>query len=194
MQNIGISVIDSLTTELNSHLQHLMNVPSRGENCDESKNILVKGIVEDFIEKCSQSKVSQDDIRKGLAKIYGNELLLSKEVYESALEKIAVVPQPSSNSSPDSSEEEQVAELPLFCEDTVYHASLCCLAVSTKDATNFKGFFDREYPNHHFEEASLSQSHDRYLIAKKGNTYFIAFRSEPSFSEWPKLFKSFEHG
>ena len=89
---------------MNSHLQHLMNVPSRGENCDESKNILVKGIVEDFIEKCSQSKVSQDDIRKGLAKIYGNELLLSKEVYESALEKIAVAPQPSLNSSPDSSE------------------------------------------------------------------------------------------
>ena len=171
-----------------------MNFPSRGENCDESKNILVKGIVGDFIEKCSQSKVSQDDVRKGLAKIYGNELLLSKEVYESALEKIAVAPQPSLNSSPDSSEEEQVTELPLFCEDAVYHASLCCLAVSTKDATNFKGFFDRDFPNHHFEEASLSQSHDRYLITKKGNTYFIAFRSEPSFSEWPKLFKSFEHG
>ena len=176
-----------------------MNVPSRGESRDESKNVLVKGIVEDFIEKCSQSRVSPDDTRKGLVKIYCNELLLSKEVYEWALEKIALIPQPSLSSSPDSSEEEQVTQLqlPLFCEDTVYHASLCCLAVSTKDVINFKGFFDREYPNHHFEEASLSKlsdSIDQYLIARKGNTYFIAFRSEPSFSEWPKLFKSIEDG
>lgn len=175
-----------------------MNIPSRGENHDESKKVLVKEIVEDFIEKYSQSK---DDIRKVLTKIHGNELLLSKEVYEWALEKIAVIPQPSlsSSSTPDSSEEEQVMELPLFCEDTVYHASLCCLAVSTRDTTNFKSLFDREFPNHQFEEASLSKSRDgkyidRYLIARKGNTYFIAFQSEPSFSKWPKLFKSFEHG
>ena len=166
-----------------------MTIPIRGGNRDE----LVKGIVEDFIEKCCQSKVSQDDIRKGLAKIYGNELLLSKEAYEFALEEIAAIPQPSLNSSPDSSEEEQVIELPLFCEKTVYHASLCCLAVSSKDTTSFKGVFDRDFPNHHFEEASLSKF-DRYLIARKGNTYFIAFRSEPSFSEWPKQFKSIEHG
>ena len=66
-------------------------------------------------------------------------------------------------------------------------------------ATNFKSFFDKEYTCHNFEEASLSISQDRknvdrYLIAQKEKTIFVAFQSEASFSKWPQLFNSFEHG
>ena len=89
--------------------------------------------------------------------------------------------------------------LNLFCEDTIYHASLCCFAASTEDSSSYKSFFETDFPNHGFEEVSFSISNEReivdqYLIARKGKTYFIAFRSEQSFSKWPELYKSFEHG
>jgi hypothetical protein len=129
--------------------------------------------------------------------VYSSELLLSKEVYEWALEAIASIPDVSTaRSSPDSSEEESEVEKPLFCEDTVYHASLCCVAVNSRDSTNYKSFFEKDYP-HCFEEVSMSICRDRvdrYLIARKEKTYFIAFQSELSFSKWPELFSSFEQG
>ncbi len=165
---------------------------------EESKKSLVQEIIEDFIKKSTRSTLNQEEIWRST--VYGTELLFSKEVYEWALEEVASLPQvnvrPPSSDLPD---EEQEIEEPLFCEDTVYHASLCCYAVSTKDSSNYKDFFNREYPNHQFEAASLSVSRDRedvdrYLIAKKGKTYFIAFQSEPSFTQWTQLFQSFERG
>lgn len=189
------TVSDSLVSELNSQLQCLMKVPDSDENCDESKKVLVKAVIEDFIKK---SNASREEIRKVVTEIY-TELVLSKEIYEWALERIALIPEISARSSPDSPEEKHEVEEPLFCEDTVYHASLCCVVVSTKDSRNYKRCFANDFPNHQFEEVSLSVSRDsnrldRYLIAKKGKTYFIAFKGEPSFSQWPQLFKSFEQG
>ena len=176
-----------------------MNVPSSGENREESKMVLVKGVIEDFIKKCTQSTITKEEIEKGLTSVYGSELLLSKDVYEWALETVAALPEIHVKSSPGSPEEDSEVEKPLFCEDTVYHASLCCVAVSTRDTTNYKEFFNRDFPNHQFEEASMSRSRDkpnvdRYLIARIGKTYFIAFQSEPSFSLWPQFFVSIEHG
>lgn len=196
---VGLTVVESLTSEMNSQLQYLMNVPSSGESRDESKKVLVKGVIEDFIKKCTHSTISKEEIEKGLTSVYGSELLLSKEVYEWALETIAALPEMTGKSSPGSPEEDIDVEKPLFCENTVYHASLCCVAVSTRDTSNYKEFFNRDFPNHQFEEASMSISRDkpnvdRYLIARMGRTYFIAFQSEPNFSQWPQLFVSIEHG
>lgn len=171
-----------------------MDLPNSGENCEESKKVVVKAFIEDFIKK---SKVDQEEMKRGLAEIYGSELVLSKELYEWALERIASTPKTSTRFSPDSPNEEKEIEEPLFCEDTVYHASLCCVAVNTRDSSSYKDFFKRDFPNHHFEEVSMSISRDgvdRYLLARKGKTYFIAFQSEPSFSKWLQLFISFEQG
>ena len=161
--------------------------------------ILVKGVIQDYIERSVQSKLACAEIRQGLEMVYGTELLFSKEVYEWALEKLASIPQVSLNESTDSPEEEQESEVPLYCEDTVFHASLCCYAVGTRDSSNYRDFFDKDFPCHHFDEVSISiardrEDVDRYLIARKDKTYFISFLSEPKFSQWPELFKSFEHG
>ena len=183
-------------SELNSQLQHLASISASDEDQEESKSIMVKGKLNDFIKKSTQSNIDREEIQKSLAEIYGTELLLSKELYEWAQEKIAAIPQ-ASKPRGNSPKEQRKVEEPLFCEDTVYHASLCCVAVSTKDVNNYDKFFDRDFPNHQFQEASISctkENVDRYLIARKSKTYFIAFRSEPNFSRWPQLFESFEHG
>ena len=185
-------------SELTSNLQSLKKIASGREKLEEYKGHIVKGAIQDFLEKGDQSGVDHEEIRKALAKVYGTELLLSKEVYEWGLEKLAAIPQVSSSASPASSEDEQKTEQPLFCDDTVYHASLCCYAVNTRDSRNFKDFF-KDFPSHCFDEASISVSRDRkdvdrYAIARKGKTYFISFLSEPKFSQWPELFESFEDG
>jgi hypothetical protein len=186
-------IVESLTSDLNTQLQHLMKMPSS----DETKMIMVKDLIQDFLRKSTQSNASKEEMKERLASVYGSELLFSKEVYEWALEMIASIPDVSTTkSSPDSSEEESEVEKPLFCEDTVYHASLCCVAVNSRDSANYKSFFERDYP-HCFEEVSMSSCQDgvdRYLIARKEKTYFIAFQSEPSFSKWLELFSSFEQG
>ena len=198
MINIDHSVLDSLVSELTSHLQSLKKVPSSREKLEEYKVHLVKGAIQDFVEKGDQSGVDHEEIRKALAKVYGTELLLSKEVYECGLEKLAALPQLSSSALPALPEQDRKTKQPLFCDDTVYHASLCCYAVNTRDSRNFKDFF-KDFPSHCFDEASISVSRDkkdvdRYVIARKGKTYFVAFLSEPQFSQWPELFESFEDG
>lgn len=87
-------------------------------------------------------------------------------------------------------------EKPLFTKDTLYHASLCCQAVSTCTVAVFKKFFNGK--GHNLKEVSMSISQnrenvDRYIIAKQGNIVYIAFQSEPSLSEW-KGHKSFTEG
>ena len=80
-------------------------------------------------------------------------------------------------------------DLPLFSKDTLYHASLCCHAVSVCTAGNYETFLNSK--SHRLEEASMSVSQykesenvDRYIIAKCGNTIYVAFQSESTLSDW----------
>ena len=93
------------------------------------------------------------------------------------------------------------AQQPLFCKDTVYHASLCCLTVNKCDAGNYHHFLNSQKNHHTFQSASLSHipakdpdEVDRYLIALQDKTYYVAFKGEPNLLQWKDKFKSFEEG
>lgn len=78
-------------------------------------------------------------------------------------------------------------EKPLLSKDTLYHASLCCQAVSTCTPVNFKKFFNIH--GHKLSEVSMSitqdqENVDHYIIAKQDNIIYMAFLSEPALSEW----------
>ena len=84
---------------------------------------------------------------------------------------------------------------PLFNKDTVYHAGICSLTVSTRDSGNYQQLFkDKEMvPGHSFTELSLSRS--GYLIARQNDcTVYLSFKSQPLLLEWSKQFKSFSEG
>ena len=91
-------------------------------------------------------------------------------------------------------------EEPLFSKDTLYHASLCCLTVHNCDTSNYHDFLRTKHPHNEFSEASLSRQKqgelnvDRYLIARQGKTYYVAFKGEPNLEVWKTKFKSFEEG
>ena len=78
-------------------------------------------------------------------------------------------------------------ESPLFCKDTLYHASLCCVAVSDRNQANVQTYFQIKNPNHNFSEISFSQPTERiapYLIAVQEDTLYVAFHGTQSLRKW----------
>ena len=74
----------------------------------------------------------------------------------------------------------------LFNKDTLYHAGLCCEAISSCSTEHdIKVFFQTGSPMHSLEEISFSKNHHvkPYLIAKQGNTIYVAFQSEVHISK-----------
>ena len=165
---------------------------------NESKVVSQKEILQDFIGKCSASRISTDDMKKVLATIY-EDVLIRGDVFEWVVEKVIATSHSRelhhlSRTMPTTIEAEKI---PLICQDTVYHASLCNLAVCTRNSATYKKFFESDYPLHTIEAASISiprENVDKYLIARQGSIYYVAFQSEPLLSEWSKHFHSFNEG
>ena len=157
----------------------------------------------DFITRSIESEVSLDDINEQLKKCYSQELLISKEVFtqaqQLAADEYAKRRSASSSGVPIISSESiaAVAE-PLFCKDTIYHAGVCCQAVSMYTAGDYQKFFKNKelVPGHGFKAVSFSRSKEEtFLIAQKGeSTYYFAFKSRLNLFDWTKGFKCFSEG
>ena len=186
---------------MKSELESLKRIKCHGKEGEESKTTLVKAAVKDYLVKSQQSQSTLPHVSEQLQKLHEKECLITEPaIYKWALQvanEIFVEP-PVADSFTDQGQESSEIRSPLFCKDTVYHASICSLAVNTHDAGNYLKFFKNKemVPGHSFKEVSISRSkQDRYLIARQGeSTYYFAFQSEPDLSKWPKLFKSFKEG
>ncbi len=180
---------------LQSTLREIHRFKRKGEIAEEA--------FEEFAESSLNAGLSTAQVLAQLEKLHREELLLSADLYKQAKEVATRIYAESAEE-----EDERVSKTeqstvstrtePLFCKDTVYHAGICSLAVSTCDAGNILSLFkDKEkVPGHSFREVSISRSkQDRYLIARQGeSTFYFAFQSEPRLSEWAKQFKSFYEG
>ena len=160
---------------------------------------MIKAVVREYITESQQSGSTKEHIEGHLQELHRRDFLLSEFMYEWARQLVtevfveAAVDESSFEPiSPSESRE------PLFCKDTVYHASVCCHAINECDAGNYQKFFKtkEKVPGHSLQEVSISRSkQDRYLIARQGeSTFYFAFQSEPDLLKWPKLFKSFNEG
>ncbi len=154
-----------------------------------------KEAVKEFIISSICSVTTLDHVLAQLERLHKEEGLLSADLYKHAQDVAARIYAESAeeDDEPVSKSEQSAVSArtePLFCKDTVYHAGICSLAVSTCDAGNLLGFFkDKDkVPGHSFREVSISRSkQDRYLVARQGeSTFYFAFQSEPRLSEWAK--------
>ena len=191
----------SLLTELRSELESLKRIPCHEKEDEDSKARLVKAALKNYLTKYQQSQSTLRHVREQLRELHENKCLITEvAIYEWALQLASeIFAQPPHVDSPIAQgQESSEVKSPLFCKDTVYHASICSLAVNTHDAGNYLKFFKNKemVPGHSFEEFSISRSkQDRYLIARQGeSTYYFAFQSEQELSRWPKLFESFKKG
>ena len=186
----------SLALELKGQLELVSKVRKLNQQpAAETKATLIKETVQEFIEMSLRAGASENEVKKVLSELYSSDLLLSEDIYEWALSEVSTAAQAVCLEQTSTTSEKLP---PLFCKETIYHASLCCYAVSTCDANTYQKFFNEDFPNHSLEEASLSRSQDReqvdrYLIARHDKTYYVAFQSEPLLAQWLK-FTSFQEG
>ena len=153
---------------------------------------MIKAVVREYVTESQQLGSTKEHIECHLQR--RSDFLLSEPIYKWAKQLVA-----------EAFEKTKVDELnceshscnkpsgPLFCKDTVYHASICSRAVNESDASEH---LKTKFPGHSFQAVSISESkQDHYLIAQQGeSTYYFAFQSEPDLSKWPELFKSFSEG
>ena len=169
------------------------------KSSQEKTKPVVQDVIDDFIRTSLQSGQSLEGVQKQLQVLHKEEFLITEDIYKKAEElAIEIHTQLSSESSAAVvSGPTAKASEPLFSKDTVYHAGICSLAVTTCDAGNYQSFFKKKdlVPGHSFQAVSISRSkQDRYLVARQGDsTYYFAFQSQPILLDWQQ-FISFNEG
>ena len=184
-----------LISKLKRKVEDLSSTKCSSSQEEESKIDMIKAVVREYVTESQQSGSTKEHIESHLQ--CRSDVLLSEPICQWALQLVAetfektavdeLSCEPLSPSEPSG---------PLFCKDTVYHASICSRAINECDAGDYLKFFKTKVPGHSFQAVSISRcKQDRYLIARQGeSTYYFAFQSEPDLSKWPKLFKSFSEG
>ena len=190
-------------SKMKSTLEHLHSVQCGEEKEDvlvvDAKQLFLK----EFITTSRNSGHSLEQVKECLKVLHTKEYLISEPIYVSAQQlanelyaaTTSMANSPSELSTPEMPVD---AKEPLFCKDTIYHSSICSLAVNASDAGTYQQFFKSNpmVPGHSFREISLSRGKEnRYLVARQGeSTFYFAFQSEPNLQQWPKHFNSFSEG
>ena len=144
----------------------------------------MKSRIENHIHKSLEDGTDCGVVRQQLDDLIMNALIpvdINSWCFEK-LEEIQKSLEPPSEVSPCEDTDEPACDLPpLFCKDTVYHASLCLSIVSSAvehpdlSAANLKRQLDKH--GHNFDEISLSvvdKNSKKSLIAKQGNIFYVA--------------------
>lgn len=190
----------SKTPFLLTRVKDTLKVLQKDVESSEEKIKVVQGVVDKFITDSFQSGQGLESVQRQLQILHKEELLITEDMFKKAEElaiethtqlssgdsSAAVMPGPSVKTSE-----------PLFSKDTVYHAGICSLVVTTCDAGNYQSFFKKKHlvPGHSFRAVSISRSkQDCYLVAEQDySTYYFAFQSQPNLLEWQQ-FSSFNEG
>ena len=197
-----MNIKSALFSQLKAKLESLQSI-----ECDKqqeaSKVDVIKAAVGTCVSQCLQSGVALEEVQERLQMMHSEASLISGSVYKWAqqfaneIHSNRELEAPNINGA-DNVQPRSKCKKPLFCKDSVYHASICSLAVNVCTAGEYQQFFKKSplVPGHTFQAVSISRSkQDRYLIAKQGDsTYYFAFQSEPKFDRWPKQFTSFSEG
>ena len=172
-------------------------------NATEAVLVCIKESIEHYIETTLKAgSVKPDDLQAEMHSLCHRDLLVPTSIRSWVLEQVKEIKKRLSGTValPESpSQPEPVAEPELFCKDTLYHASICCHVSSSCTPENFKGFLNQQLLGHSLEQVSMSipqdsENVDGYLIAKRENTVYVAFQSDPTLSLWLKKHASFEDG
>ena len=192
--------LKTLTNELSmlkSMSQRTDSTPS--EDAVES---FTKGSMRHYLEASFEDEVPLDTLKSELSSVYSKQMLITRSIYEWAVRELKQ--HPAKQISPSRQTQNTVAEVKtkqppsLFGPGTLYHASLCCCAVTKyRDEAQAHLYFGDV--RHKLSQVSICKENptenlNRYLIARNGDVIYVAFQSEMKLLEWPKKYSSFEEG
>ena len=180
---------------MKTKVEYLKGAKCSSRQEEESKVDMIKVAVREYVTESQQSGSTKEHVEGHLQ--HRSDFLLSEPIYKWSLQLVAETFEKTAvdelNSEPLSPSEPSG---PLFCKDTIYHASICSRTINESNTGDYLKFLKDKFPGHSFQAVSISRTkQDRYLIARQGeSSYYFAFQSEPDLSKWPQLFKSFSEG
>ena len=152
-----MSVYASTLSSLELKLQAIQHTESEdrqdAEACEEMHKVLVKK----FLNQSLQSGASLKDVESTLHELHRRKYLISKSILQWAILKASEffteendLAHATMSDMPSPQSPAEVTEPALFCKDTVYHAGLCCQAVTTCTAGDYQKFF-KDVSGHSFQ-------------------------------------------
>ena len=202
-----VSIKASILANLEAALKHHQVVRSEDKEEEQLFEAMQRKFVGKSITQLHQIAVSQEEIKLMLHDLWQVKYLISESVYHWALQQLLEVSQEEKDVASDSNAHDLLSPTescePIFSKDTIYHASICCHALTRCNAGDYQKFFKNKetVPGHSFQAVSISRptpdsnQHERYLIARQGESkYYIAFESQPQLSQWREKYQSFVEG
>ena len=169
---------------------------------EDERNRKTRKVVAEFFDACQHRGLEHKDIIDQIEVLYEKEHYIPPKVYSWACEYFEEMKKGQESSATTSTEcakqDAPTPKEPLFSQQNLYHALLCCKALDSSDDQKVVAALGEE--GHLFERLSVTKkecqkkhgqdcSHGTYLIAQKGDTYIVAFRGLPAIEEWKKMGK-----
>ena len=160
----------------------------------------IKDVIQQYIERALRSGDETSKVKSDMDKLCRNNFVVPMPLWTWTVQEVDKVDEKLA------SEQRKVAKPvrkeakpapSLFSKDTLYHAMLCCDALSDPHPANPLSYLQNKNPHHGLKEVSFSQNRDNitpYLIARQGDMIYVAFRSTPLLSEWKEIASSFNEG
>ena len=196
------TTVDSPYQKLHRRLKRLSeNEDNDMWTTEEERNIKTKKAVTEFFDACQQRGLEQKEVAAQIETLYEKERFIPPKVYSWATEHLKEMKKIQKSSSTTSDESTAKSDVPmpkepLFSQENMYHALLCCKALESSDEQKVVTVLGEH--GHLFDHLSVTKkecqkkhggdcSHGTYLIAQKGDTYIVAFRGLPAIDEWKKM-------
>ena len=173
-------------------------------DCDKILE-LIKSLIQAAIENALKTGEELDSVKRQMNSLCYNTVSVPTRLGDWAVQEVNNVYKRLSQQCDSAAADTSV---PLFHEskerslfsmdpETLYHSSVCCLAVNKCSASNFRDTLN--VSGHHLQAASMTVSKDsptdRSLIAFQGSIMYVAFQSEPTITHWlQSSYSSFEEG
>ena len=190
--------------DLKGELEVYQKALARERADEDAVHVCIKAAIETHIETELKAGMNTDTLKEQMRSLCHKDLVVPSAIQDWVLQAVGTIsmklaPVPGQSQSLVQIPQPEEPTQPLFSKDTLYHASLCCEAVSMHNAANFKIFFQKSA--HNLDEVSMSifegrENVDQYFIAssQKTKTLYVAFQSQGTLSGWKSMYNSFEEG
>ena len=161
----------------------------------------IRSVISNYIDNAFHSRVPEAIINQHIYSLCHQEMLVPIDLTSWAVQQVdAVYKMPTAPQvvglCPDIPSPPKKCPS-LFSDEILYHAIICCNAITTCERTTCRQYFESLKIGHLLTEASMTVTANahQYLIARQRDQklIYVAFNSEPKISKWSQKC-TFEEG
>ena len=160
----------------------------------------IKDVIQQYIERALRLGEETSKVKSDMEELRHSDLVIPTALWTWTMQEVEKTDEKLTSEQRKVAKpvvEEAEPAPSLFSKDTLYHACLCCDALSDPNPANPLSYFQNKNPHHSLKEVSFSQNRDSitpYLIARQGDMIYVAFQSTPLLSKWKEIAPSFNEG